>query len=143
MTIGDVMLLIALAYAIFLLFVLVLNLGKRTLRRVSLGFLALAISWILVAWSGLGVGYSEGVREGVLYKASVKGVFYKSVEMEMNLGAVSSGAATIWEFSSSNLSQAGDFVADIGKTCKVTYTQWLVQPAKLDTSYEPRKVSCE
>jgi hypothetical protein len=96
-----------------------------------------------VALDGVGQNYSQGAREGLVYKVSDQGVFWKSTEGEMNLGAVSSGAATTWGFSTRDENIAPEMRAAIGKTCRVEYRKWWARPVWLDTSYEVVKVACK
>ena len=47
--------------------------------------------------------YSEGYRAGVMMKISKKGVFFKTLEGQMNMGAMHAGnegdLSTVWDFS--------------------------------------------
>jgi hypothetical protein len=96
---------------------------------------------------GCGAGYSDGDRVGVVTKFSHKGLVCKTWEGDMNLGGYktqtddkgnASIVANVWSFHVED----GPLVAKVqtamtsGKTVKVHYSQWIINPpCKSDSHY--------
>lgn len=93
--------------------------------------------------TGIGKDYSNGVRAGKLIKVSRKGIFYKSYEAELqlvdstvignNTGATPFG---YWGFSTTNEELGKSLETAVGKTVKITYTQYVIKPISHSTDYE-------
>lgn len=95
--------------------------------------------------TGIGKDYSNGVRAGKLIKVSRKGIFYKSYEAELQLvdstviGSGSGAGSTpfgYWGFSTANEELGKSLETAVGKTVKITYTQYVIKPISHSTDYE-------
>lgn len=93
--------------------------------------------------------YSEGTRNGTIIKLSKKGMFFKTWEGQLNLGAYTredgKAPTTIWEFSvpkgKSQVRQDINDAIDAGKRVKLHYKEKLVTlPWRGDTKYLVHKV---
>lgn len=94
--------------------------------------------------------YSEGFREGVVQKASQKGLIYKSFEGELVLEGLTSKArangtskiTNVWAFSATDPAVMKDLdaAANAGKTVKLYYRQWFWAPPSQNTTYTVYKV---
>lgn len=100
---------------------------------------ALVASSGCVPW-GCDAGYSNGAREGVIYKVSNEGIMLRSWESEMLVGSAAS--ATTWSFSTRDDALGNALTAALGKTCAVSYREWLTQPWSLATSHEVLRLDC-
>lgn len=113
--------------------------------------IVLSILLILIALGGVGScringcgrGYSEGTRIGVVTKLSRKGFIFKSLEGEALIGGfdASSDGGTMtprtFEFSveSQDVADRLTKFASEGARVVLTYEQYAIQPARLQTSY--------
>lgn len=73
---------------------------KKFLTYTFVIFILVSVAYIFIC----GMTYSEGTRSGVMYKISKKGLIFKTLEGELNLGGFSEGEGTImsqkiWNFS--------------------------------------------
>lgn len=90
---------------------------------------------------GLAEGYSEGDRIGVIRKFSEKGLIFKSYEGEMMLAMPEGyfGQADTFLFSvpKENKKIANKIMEGMksGKRCKLRYSQYLLSPIYLSSSY--------
>jgi hypothetical protein len=112
--------------------------------RMSAGVLSVYCAYVLGTFllfkGGLGENYGQGEREGVLFKASVKGVVWKSYEFTMGTGAAE---VNTWEFSSRDPELAKVLEGAIGRKCRISYREWWDRPVYLSSDYEAINVSCE
>lgn len=89
---------------------------------------------------GLFPNYSEGERAGQVTKISKKGLIFKSLEGDMNVGGTttdSNGSAipNVWHFSVSNdkfIEKIKD-AASTGKRVTLVYSQYYVGPMRYDS----------
>ena len=88
--------------------------------------------------------YSEGTRSGNLIKVSKKGVVFKTIEGELNLGGVSTIEGlegNIWSFTVLDDELANTFAPYEGKKVKVYYKErYKTMPWLGDTNYIITKV---
>ena len=110
---------------------------------VAIVFAAVTIG-IFAAAVGNVVGTSDGKRVGVLTKFSLKGLFIKSYEGELNMGGVRNNVnskgertvvANVWEFSCSNPQMAEKLENLVGKEVIIKYHQSFAGLVR-DTSYD-------
>ena len=118
-------------------------------RSIVSGLIFIGLCIVIVPFTGLMYGYSEGQRTGDIYKFSEKGIFWKSYEGEMYLGGMTTGANGSLEMEkfyfsipSSEYEQKKDIIEklkncneDRSQKCTVEYTQWLVKPIKISSGY--------
>jgi hypothetical protein len=117
---------------------------KSRLKTILFRFLIIScivfgvILWIC-SWS-----YSEGTRSGNLIKVSKKGVIFKTIEGELNLGGVSIAEGlegNIWSFTVLDDALSKDFKPYEGKRVKVYYKErYKTMPWLGDTNYIVTKV---
>lgn len=117
---------------------------KSRLKTILFRFLLIsvivfcAILWIC-SWT-----YSEGTRSGNLIKVSKKGVVFKTIEGELNLGGVSTMEGlegNIWSFTVLDGALADAFTPYEGKKVKVYYRErYKTMPWLGDTNYIVTKV---
>jgi len=90
------------------------------------------------ATSGFVEGYSEGTRDGYVTKLSRKGLFWKTDEGEMQLGAGQQAALQKpFSFSVKDPVVLKSIEDSRGKRVRLTYTQWAIQPFRYGgTTYE-------
>ena len=112
------------------------------------GYLALmlvVVAPILNLTSGLGKGYSSGIRSGYITKASEKGFIWKTYECEMQIGSGEMSALQEpWQFSipKSEKDLFDKVNGNIGKKAVVHYDQWLIMPARIgDSWYEATSIN--
>lgn len=126
------------------------NFDASKLRR---GFLLTIATVLLLAVGSLAIytnyTYSEGTRNGTVIKLSKKGMFFKTWEGQLNIGAYTrednQAPSTVWSFSvpSSNQQVRDDINAaiDAGKRVKLHYKEKLITlPWRGDTKYLIHKV---
>lgn len=93
---------------------------------------------IIYLGSGLMPGYSSGDRMGFITKASTKGIFFVTNEVEMQMGTGQQSA--IQEphpFSVPDRKLFDEIQSHLGEKCKVQYRQWLVMPVRVgESNYE-------
>jgi len=95
----------------------------------------LAIGFCIGLVGGCNDGYSDGVREGDLIKMSTKGFIWKSGEGELKLAEFGPKAEP-WDFSCRDEDLIKQLKAATGEKVKLTYKQWMIKPAQIDTKYE-------
>lgn len=94
--------------------------------------------------TGMGKGYSEGSRTGMLIKMSNKGYFYKSYEGELQLVEVlvfNKNSTTdrpfgYWGFSTNDEKLGKRLEGLVGKNVKIKYSQYIIRPIGFSTNYE-------
>lgn len=98
---------------------------------------------------GVGSEYSEGERTGVVIRMSKRGIFWKSWEGMMHLGAGSSDGTANglmvpvpWEFSSTDPSVVPVLqeAARTGKRVTLRYKQWFWKPWSVETAVDITEV---
>jgi len=117
---------------------------KSRLKTILIRFLLISVIvfctvlWIC-SWT-----YSEGTRSGNLIKVSKKGVVFKTIEGELNLGGVSMMEGlegNIWSFTVLDDELANTFTPYEGKKVKVYYKErYKTMPWLGDTNYIITKV---
>ncbi len=128
---------------------------RRAVTLIEL-LVILAITMILVGILGVPIislcggavrDYSEGVRSGVVYKISKRGLIWKSYEGEMNLGGMSADAngqmtANTFRFSVRDdaLIKKIEEASTSGKRVTLHYDQYFVRPMQIETHYVIDKV---
>ena len=91
--------------------------------------------------SGLCPNYSVGVREGYITKVSRKGVIWKTWEIEVQVGTGEMAALQAPHEFSVDETMINSVEANLGKRCRVSYTEWLLMPYRIGSSgYEITKV---
>lgn len=107
--------------------------------------LAAAVALIALTLQGCAPQYSSGFRVGVVQKASLKGLLWRSFEGELQQGGFTSRSKTrssdigfsatsvatnIWEFSATDPAVMADLerAAADGRAVKLHYRQWLIAP---------------
>ena len=102
------------------------------------GIVFCVVLWIC-SWT-----YSEGTRSGNLIKVSKKGVVFKTIEGELNLGGVSIAEGlegNIWSFTVLDDALTNAFKPYEGKKVKVHYKErYKTMPWLGDTNYIVTKV---
>jgi hypothetical protein len=101
--------------------------------------------YLLLSINGCVPNYSDGERTGVIVKASIKGLIFKSHEATMGMGMMgphSDGKTTVmapvqWEFSCVNLAVWDQIVqaAASGQQVTLHYHQYFIAPMRLSTDY--------
>jgi hypothetical protein len=107
-----------------------------------LGICVIIFAIIYVIIFGFMPSYSEGDRSGSIYKISKKGLIFKSYEGEMNVGGMASDAngqvvPNKFQFSITDKSLIDKFqkASKNGNRVTLTYTEYLIKPIMIDTSY--------
>lgn len=100
---------------------------------------AAIIGLMLVSITCCGRGYSEGERSGTIVKFSYKGLFWKSHEGQLALGAMTQdGAPSLWEFHVDDpavVSKIEQAQRD-GSRVSLHYVQWAISPCTQDSDYD-------
>lgn len=87
---------------------------------------------VIPAFGGINYEYSCGERTGVPYKLSTKGLFWRTVEGEMNLGGFINGdkgsTPNIWKYSvvDKDIAEKINSAAEQGRKITVIYTRPLI-----------------
>lgn len=90
---------------------------------------------ILGATTGFMQGYSVGEREGYITKLSIKGVFWKTYEGEMQIGTGEMAALQQpFPFSIVDKGVLTAAEKNLGKKVRVKYEQWLIMPYRIGGS---------
>lgn len=97
---------------------------------------------VCCATGGLLSGYSDGEREGYITKISVKGIIWKTNEIEVQVGTGEQAALQApHQFSVVDQAVLASVKANVGKRVKIRYVQWLLQPySRGDSGYEVTSV---
>ncbi len=117
---------------------------KSRLKTILFRFLIISgIVFCVVLWI-CSWTYSEGTRSGNLIKVSKKGVVFKTIEGELNLGGVSIAEGlegNIWSFTVLDDELTNVFKPYEGKKVKVHYKErYKTMPWLGDTNYIVTKV---
>lgn len=105
-------------------------------------FLLLAVALptypIVGCAEGLIPDYSNGIREGYITKISKRGVFWKTWEGQLQIGAGEQAALQApYEFSVSDDALAQKIEASLGKRVSMRYREWYVMPYRVgESGYE-------
>jgi len=93
---------------------------------------------IIASTTGLFQNYSQGERLGYLTKISNKGLFWKTNEGELQIGAGQQAALQEpFKFSVVNLAILEQIQKHVGEHVQLTYQQWLIMPYSIgDSDYE-------
>lgn len=102
-------------------------------------------TFLVKATTGLLPDYSEGMRTGYLTKISKKGVFWKTWEVEMQVGAGEQAALQQpWHFSVADEKLAQTLRTSLGRKATVEYREWLLMPYSIgESGYVSEKVDLE
>jgi hypothetical protein len=115
---------------------------------VTIVFCAIIAGYTYFTFNGVGRGYSEGFRVGVIQKASSKGMLCKSFEGELILKSFGSRVSqqnltnatisNVWEFSASDpvVIEKIKAAASTGRSVNLEYTQYWIRPYCSYTDYE-------
>lgn len=85
-------------------------------------------------------GYSDGTREGYITKVSEKGIYWKTIEGQIQVGTGEMAALqNPFDFSipkhRKDLQEA--ITQNLGKKVRINYIQWLIMPYSIgDSGYE-------
>lgn len=100
---------------------------------------------LCAATGGLLPGYSEGERVGYITKASTKGVFWKTNELQVQIGA--GEMAALQEphpFSAPDSELFRKAGSGLGRKATVHYRQWLIMPYWIgESGYEVTAIRWE
>jgi hypothetical protein len=111
----------------------------------GIGGLGYGGMYVVKATGGMLPDYSEGVRTGYLTKISKKGVFWKTWEAEMQVGAGEQAAIQQpWHFSIAADDLAEKVRTNLGKKVMVEYKEWILMPYSIgDSGYVADKIQFE
>ena len=92
-------------------------------------FVVLCFHPIIAATGGLWDGYSTGERIGFITKASVKGIVFKTNEIQIQVGTGDMAALQEPQSLSVPDNQLyAEIVDNLGKRGRFQYDEWLIQP---------------
>lgn len=97
----------------------------------------------MLKFVGLGEKYAEGERVGYIVKESRKGLIFKTYEIEIQMGSGQQASLQPAVEMSVNKQGVIDLIqSNLGKSVRVKYNQWLIQPmTKGGSKYEVTEVN--
>lgn len=98
---------------------------------------------MIAATGGLTPDYGHGHRDGYITKISTKGVYWKTVEAEVQVGTGEMAALqSPWRVSIPDPKVADLAERLTGKKVRVHYTEWLIQPfSRGESGYEAQGIT--